>query len=70
MPRRKIAAVLATVLAATSLSPASAAKHAKSTMTGTGACAQSSGRCISDCDQYNWCTVYTCTNGQSTPVPF
>jgi hypothetical protein len=68
MLRRTITAGLAAVLVAMSLSPAAAAKHPKSTK--TGACAQSSGRCISDCDQYNWCTMYTCTNGQSTPVPF
>jgi hypothetical protein len=63
-------AALAASLGAASLSPALAAKHVKSTKTMTGACAQSSGRCISDCDQFNWCTMYTCTNGQSTPVPF
>jgi hypothetical protein len=48
------------------LSPALAAKHLKA----SGACAQSAGRCVSDCDALNWCTVYTCINGQSTPVPF
>jgi hypothetical protein len=58
--------VLAGALAAASLSPALAAKHTKV----TGACAQSIGRCISDCDQFNWCTMNTCNNGQSTPVPF
>jgi hypothetical protein len=47
-------------------SPALAAKGKKL----TGACAQSSGRCVSDCDGLNWCNVYTCVNGQSTPVPF
>jgi hypothetical protein len=53
-------------LAAASMSPALAAKGKKM----TGACAQPNGRCVSDCNQLNWCTVYTCTNGQSTPVPF
>jgi hypothetical protein len=47
-------------------SPALAAKSKKM----TGACAQSAGRCVSDCDQFNWCTVYTCNSGQSTAVPF
>jgi hypothetical protein len=61
--------ILAAALAAGSLSPALAAKgKAKTKM--TGACAQPNGRCVSDCDASNWCTVYTCTNGQSTPVPF
>jgi hypothetical protein len=46
--------------------PALAAKHAKA----TGACTQPTGRCISDCDQFNWCTMYTCVGGQSTPVQF
>lgn len=63
MPTRTIAvAALAAALGAASLSPALAAKHANGTKKMTGACAQSSGRCISDCDQYNWCTMYTCTN--------
>ena len=48
------------------LSPALAGKNKKL----TGACAQSAGRCVSDCDRLNWCQVYTCTNGKSTPVPF
>jgi hypothetical protein len=48
------------------LGPALAAKHTKA----TGACAQPADRCVSDCDQLNWCTMYTCINGQSTPVPF
>ena len=52
-------------------SPALAAKHTRATKAKmTGACAQPNGRCISDCDQLNWCTVHTCVNGQSTPVPF
>jgi len=63
-------AALAAILGVAFPSPALAAKHAKSTTKMTGACAQPSGRCISDCDQYNWCTMYTCTTGQSTPVPF
>ena len=63
--------VFAVVLAVASTSAAVAAKHARPTKTKmTGACAQQSGRCISDCDQLNWCTMYTCVNGQSTPVPF
>jgi hypothetical protein len=53
-------------LALASLSPALAAKAKKM----TGACAQPNGRCVSDCDQLNWCAVYTCTDGKSTPVPF
>lgn len=61
---------LAVALAATSLvplapQPALAAKHQKA----SGACAQSGNRCISDCDALDWCTMYTCINGQSTPVP-
>jgi hypothetical protein len=55
--------------AVASLSPALAAKRAKASK-GSGACAQQSGRCVSDCDQLNWCTVYTCMSGKSTPVPF
>ena len=57
---------LAGALGLASFSPALAAKHKKM----AGACAQPIGRCISDCDQFNWCQVYTCVNGQSTPVPF
>ncbi len=57
---------LAGALGAATLSPALAAKHKKM----TGACAQSTGRCVSDCDAFSWCTMYTCVNGQSTPVPF
>jgi hypothetical protein len=59
--------MLAGALAVTSLSPALAAKSKKQM---TGACAQSAGRCVSDCDPLSWCTMYTCVNGQSTPVPF
>jgi len=62
---------IALAVAAASMSPALAAKHAKPPKaTMTGACAQQSGRCISDCDQLNWCTMNTCVNGQSTRVPF
>jgi hypothetical protein len=61
-----LAILLGGAIALTSLSPALAAKGKKS----TGACAQSSGRCVSDCDQHNWCHVYTCANGKSTPVSF
>jgi hypothetical protein len=60
---------LAAALALVSLSPALAAKHARHAKM-TGACAQSSGRCIADCDQLHWCQVYTCVGGKSTPVPF
>jgi hypothetical protein len=59
------AGVLAGVFGTASLSPAFAAKQKP-----TGACAQPGGRCVSDCDQLNWCQVYTCVSGQSTPVPF
>jgi len=63
--------VFAAALALASVSQAMAAKHSKAAKTKmTGACAQQSGRCISDCDQLNWCTMYTCVNGQSTAVPF
>jgi len=68
---RSIAAVaFAAVFGATSLSPALAAKHSSRHAKMTGACAQSSGRCIADCDQLHWCQVYTCVGGKSTPVPF
>ena len=59
---------LLSLLAAAASSPALAAKAKASKP--TGACAQPNGRCISDCNQSNWCTVYTCVNGQSTPMPF
>jgi hypothetical protein len=59
---------LATAFAAASLSSALAAKHVKASKP-SGACAQQGGRCVSDCDQFNWCTMYTCVNGQSTPIP-
>jgi curli biogenesis system outer membrane secretion channel CsgG len=63
--------VFAAAFAFASMSPVMAAKHAKAIKTKmTGACAQQSGRCVSDCDQSNWCRVYTCVSGQSTPVPF
>jgi hypothetical protein len=74
MSKKSIATIaLAVAFAAASLSPALAAKHARATKTAgkaVGACAQPSGRCVSDCDQFNWCIVNTCVNGQSTPVPF
>jgi len=67
MLTRSIAAIaLAGALGVVSLTPALAAKYKKM----TGACAQSSGRCIADCDQFHWCQVYTCVGGASTPVPF
>lgn len=59
--------MLAGGLGVASLSTALAAKGQPKM---TGACAQSAGRCVSDCDQLEWCQVYTCVNGQSTPVPF
>jgi|GEM_PF-2115105 hypothetical protein len=63
-------AVVALISALAPLPPALAGKAKKITVKPTGACAQSSGRCVSDCDQFNWCTMYICSNGQSTPVPF
>jgi len=69
--RRKsiVKIILAVALATASLSPALAAKsNAKVIL--TGACTQPNGRCISDCDQTNWCVVHACVNGQSTPMPF
>jgi hypothetical protein len=69
--RLVVSIAMAAVLAAASTCPAMAAKRAKSTKPMmSGACAQPSGRCISDCDQLNWCTMNACINGQSTPVPF
>jgi hypothetical protein len=66
-----VSITIAAAFAAASMSPVLAAKHAKvSKAKMTGACAQPSGRCVSDCDQLNWCTMYTCVNGQSTAVPF
>lgn len=61
---------LAVALAAASLSPALAAKKPMHAPKTAGACGNPSGRCIADCDQYNWCQMSVCTNGQSTPVPF
>jgi hypothetical protein len=61
--------IVAVAIAATWLSPALAAKSKANTKL-TGACAQPNGRCISDCDQANWCVVHSCINGQSTPMPF
>jgi len=70
VPMKSIATmVLAAALGVASLSPALAAKHARPAKM-TGACAQASGRCIADCDQLDWCQVYTCVGGKSTPVPF
>jgi hypothetical protein len=59
--------ILAAGLAAAAFSPALATRS-KAKM--TGACAQPNRRCVSDCDAVNWCTVYTCVNAKSTPVPF
>ena len=61
-----IAIFLGGAIVLASLSPALAAKN----KTSTGACAEAGGRCVSDCDALNWCQVYTCANGKSTPVPF
>jgi hypothetical protein len=67
---------LASALAVASLSPALAAKAKGGDKSGSkagkiaGACAQPNGRCISDCDATHWCVVNTCTNGQSTRMPF
>jgi hypothetical protein len=59
--------VLAGTLAVASLSPTLAAtRHTHM----AGACGNPSGRCIAGCDQFKWCLVYACANGQSTPVPF
>jgi hypothetical protein len=53
--RLVVSIAMAAVLAAASTCPAMAAKRAKSTKPMmSGACAQPSGRCISDCDQLNW----------------
>jgi hypothetical protein len=65
--RSIFAILLAGTLGVVTLSPALAAKHEKAKA--TGACAQPSNRCISDCDALNWCTMNICTNGVSTPVP-
>jgi len=68
--KKSVATVaLAAALGTASVSAALAAKHARHVKM-TGACAQSSGRCIADCDQLHWCQVYTCVGGKSTPVPF
>ncbi len=61
--------ILAGAFALTSLSVAFAApKHVAKKA--SGACAQANGRCISDCDGFSWCTMFTCSNGQSAPIPF
>jgi hypothetical protein len=65
-----LTALLAGALIAASLSALSSPALAAKAKSATGACAQPNGRCVSDCDQLNWCQVYTCVNGQSTPVPF
>jgi hypothetical protein len=65
-----VTVVLAGAIGLASLSPALAAKQKKMTGKMTGACAQPAGRCVSDCDAFHWCAMYTCVNGQSTPVPF
>jgi hypothetical protein len=74
MRRKSIVKVmLAVVLATASLSPApalAAKSKAKPKANLTGACAQPNGRCISDCDQANWCVVHACVDGKSTPMPF
>jgi hypothetical protein len=62
--------LLATALATAMLSPTLAAKKHARTSRVSGACAQPTGRCISDCDQYNWCQMNVCSNGNSTPVAF
>jgi hypothetical protein len=66
-----VSITIAVAFAVAAMSPVLAAKHPKAPKAKmTGACAQPSGRCVSDCNQLNWCTMYTCVNGQSTPVPF
>jgi len=60
--------VLCAAIAMVALSPALAAKRSMHRM--AGPCAQPAGRCIADCDQFQWCQVYVCNNGQSTPIPF
>jgi Family of unknown function (DUF6153) len=66
-----VTAVLAGVLGMATLAPAFAARHtAKHAAKMTGACAQSNDRCISNCDEFHWCAVYTCVGGKSMPVPF
>ena len=59
--------LIATVaLTAVSFSPAFAAKRMSKP---AGACATPTQRCISKCDQYNWCQVNTCNGGQTVEVP-
>ena len=62
--------MLAAALASAALSPALAAKRHVHMSKKQGACAQPTGRCISDCDQLNWCQMNVCANGKSTPVAF
>jgi hypothetical protein len=71
MPTKSIAMVaVVAIFSIVSPSVGFAAKHARAGKPADGACAQRSGRCVSDCDQFNWCKVYTCQNGKSTAVPF
>jgi len=59
--------VVAVTLSAAALSPA----PAKPNMTPKGACGNPTGRCIADCDSFNWCQIYVCgANRQSTPISF
>jgi hypothetical protein len=67
LSRSIVTIVLAGALGVVSLSSALAAKHDK--VKASGACAQPTNRCISDCDTLNWCTMNICTNGVSTPMP-
>jgi hypothetical protein len=64
--RIALAGVLILAVGWASPSPVLAAKHKNP----TGACAQSNGRCVADCDQLHWCQIYTCVGGKSTAVPF
>jgi hypothetical protein len=67
MRQKSIATIVLTgALSLAALSPSLAAKHEKKM---TGACAQPAGRCISDCDASHWCTMNTCSAGQSTAIP-
>jgi len=70
MARSILTVVLGAALGVASLCPAFAAKHSNKHAKATGACAQSSGRCIADCDALHWCQVYACVGGKSTAVPF
>ena len=60
-----VSITIAVAFAVAAMSPVLAAKHAKAPKAKmTGACAQPSGRCVSDCNQLNWCTMYTCVNAR------